>query len=42
MPSPIVAATLQAATLSTVSNVLAQLIDARQQNVSLCEALNRP
>ncbi|RSL71477.1 hypothetical protein CEP54_001283 [Fusarium duplospermum] len=32
MPSPIVAATLQAAALSTASNVLAQLIEARQQN----------
>ncbi|KAF4469898.1 integral membrane Mpv17 PMP22 family [Fusarium albosuccineum] len=32
MPSPIVAATLQAAGLSTVSNLLAQLIEARQQN----------
>lgn len=36
MPSPIVAATLQAAALSSASNVLAQLIEARQQNVSLC------
>ncbi|KAJ3528814.1 hypothetical protein NM208_g10036 [Fusarium decemcellulare] len=35
MPSPIVAATLQAAGLSTVSNLLAQLIEARQQNVSI-------
>ncbi|KAM6519352.1 hypothetical protein FALCPG4_012992 [Fusarium falciforme] len=32
MPSPIVAATLQAAALSSASNVLAQLIEARQQN----------
>ncbi|KAF4995750.1 hypothetical protein FDECE_12699 [Fusarium decemcellulare] len=32
MPSPIVTATLQAAGLSTVSNLLAQLIEARQQN----------
>ncbi|KAM0435894.1 hypothetical protein ACHAPT_002786 [Fusarium lateritium] len=32
MPSPIVTATLQAAALSTASNVLAQLIEARQQN----------
>ncbi|KAI1020101.1 hypothetical protein LB503_006284 [Fusarium chuoi] len=32
MPSPIVAATLQAAGLSTISNILAQIIEARQQN----------
>ncbi|KAH7220793.1 hypothetical protein BKA60DRAFT_456621 [Fusarium oxysporum] len=32
MPSPIVAATLQAAGLSTISNLLAQMIEARQQN----------
>ncbi|CZR40973.1 uncharacterized protein FPRO_10562 [Fusarium proliferatum ET1] len=32
MPSPIVAATLQAAGLSTVSNILAQIIEARQQS----------
>ncbi|KAJ4326313.1 hypothetical protein N0V84_003179 [Fusarium piperis] len=32
MPSPIVVATLQAAALSSASNVLAQLIEARQQN----------
>ncbi|CAM1503172.1 Fc.00g079480.m01.CDS01 [Cosmosporella sp. VM-42] len=32
MPSPIVSATLQAAALSTASNLLAQLIEARQQN----------
>ncbi|KAF5017528.1 hypothetical protein F66182_10529 [Fusarium sp. NRRL 66182] len=32
MPSPIVAATLQAAGLSTVSNIFAQMIEARQQN----------
>jgi len=31
MPSPIVAATLQAATLSTVSNLCAQVIEARQE-----------
>ena len=31
MPSPIVTATLQAATLSLFSNVLAQVIEARQQ-----------
>lgn len=32
MPSPIVAATLQAAGLSTISNILAQFIEARQQS----------
>jgi hypothetical protein len=35
MPSPIVTATVQAAALSTVSNLFAQMIEARQQNVSL-------
>jgi hypothetical protein len=34
MPSPIVTATIQAAGLSTASNILAQIIEARQQNVS--------
>lgn len=34
MPSPIVTATIQAAGLSTVSNIFAQIIEARQQNVS--------
>lgn len=33
MPSPIVAATLQAAGLSTASNLFAQLIQARQEKV---------
>ena len=33
MPSPIVTATIQAAGLSTASNILAQIIEARQQNV---------
>ncbi|CEI68440.1 hypothetical protein FVEN_g5401 [Fusarium venenatum] len=32
MPSPIVAATVQAAGLSTVSNIMAQMIEARQGN----------
>ncbi|KAL4724690.1 hypothetical protein ACLX1H_008133 [Fusarium chlamydosporum] len=32
MPSPIVTATIQAAGLSTVSNIFAQIIEARQQN----------
>ncbi|KIL95413.1 hypothetical protein FAVG1_00150 [Fusarium avenaceum] len=32
MPSPIVTATVQAAALSTVSNLFAQMIEARQQN----------
>ncbi|KAF4965457.1 hypothetical protein FSARC_6759 [Fusarium sarcochroum] len=32
MPSPIVTATLQAAGLSTASNILAQVIEARQEN----------
>ncbi|KAH7182496.1 uncharacterized protein B0J16DRAFT_148872 [Fusarium flagelliforme] len=32
MPSPIVTATIQAAGLSTASNILAQIIEARQQN----------
>lgn len=35
MPSPIVTATIQAAALSTASNLFAQMIEARQQNVSL-------
>lgn len=35
MPSPIVAATVQAAALSTASNFFAQFIEAYQENVSL-------
>lgn len=35
MPSPIVAATVQAAGLSTASNIMAQMIEARQANVSI-------
>jgi hypothetical protein len=35
MPSPLVVATLQAATLNTISNVLAQFITAHNQKVSL-------
>lgn len=33
MPSPIVTATLQAATLSTASNVFAQMLEAREEKV---------
>lgn len=35
MPSPIVAATVQAAALSTASNFFAQFIEAYQENVGL-------
>lgn len=34
MPSPIASATLQAAGLSTLSNLCAQVIEAYQENVS--------
>lgn len=36
MPAPIVSATLQATTLSAISNVLAQLLDGYRKDVSCC------
>ncbi|KKY16302.1 putative mpv17 pmp22 family protein [Phaeomoniella chlamydospora] len=42
MPSPLVSATLQAASLSTVSNLIAQAIEAHKNNRGVIESFNAP
>lgn len=42
MPSPLVSATLQATSLSTVSNLIAQAIEAHKNNRGVIESFNAP